>query len=111
MDGRHHRAAVTSVEWCPHESSMLATTSADNQTIVWDLALERDPEEEAAMAADMEAMGSSAAAPQDIPPQLLFVHAGQKNVKELHWHQQIPGMITTTAEDGFHVFMPSNLGM
>ena len=108
---RHHMGAVTSVEWCPHESSMLATTSADNQTIVWDLALERDPEEEAAMAADMEAMGSNAAAPADIPPQLLFVHAGQKNVKELHWHTQIPGLITSTAEDGFHVFKPSNLGM
>ncbi len=36
---------VTSVEWCPYESSMLATTSADNQLAVWDLALERDPGE------------------------------------------------------------------
>lgn len=108
---KHHRAAVTSVEWCPHEASMLATTSADNQTIVWDLALERDPEEEAAMAADMEALGSNAAALAEIPPQLLFVHAGQKNVKEMHWHTQIPGLITSTAEDGFHVFKPSNLGM
>lgn len=34
---------VTSVEWCPYESSMLATTSSDNQLAVWDLALERDP--------------------------------------------------------------------
>mmetsp|Transcript_14499 Transcript_14499/g.36672 ORF Transcript_14499/g.36672 Transcript_14499/m.36672 type:complete len:448 (-) Transcript_14499:31-1374(-) len=108
---KHHQAPVTSVEWCPHEPSMLATTSADNQTIVWDLALERDPEEEAAMAADMEALGSNAVAPTDIPPQLLFVHAGQRNVKEMHWHTQIPGLITATAEDGFHVFKPSNLGM
>lgn len=34
---------MTAVEWCPFESSMLATTSADNQLAVWDLALERDP--------------------------------------------------------------------
>jgi len=108
---RHHKAAVTSVEWCPQESSMLATTSVDNETIVWDLALERDPEEEAAMAADMAALGSNATTPADIPPQLLFVHAGQTNVKELHWHRHIPGLITSTAEDGFHVFKPSNLGM
>ena len=36
---------VTSVEWCPYESSMLCTTSSDNQLAVWDLALERDPGE------------------------------------------------------------------
>ncbi len=39
----YHRGPVTAVEWCPFESSMLATTSADNQLAVWDLALERDP--------------------------------------------------------------------
>ena len=37
---------MTSVEWCPHESAMLLTTGADNALAVWDLALERDPEEE-----------------------------------------------------------------
>lgn len=39
----YHRGPVTSVEWCPYEPSMLATTGADNQLAVWDLALERDP--------------------------------------------------------------------
>lgn len=29
-----HRAAVTSIEWCPYEGSMLATCSADNQLAV-----------------------------------------------------------------------------
>ncbi len=77
------RGAVTSVEWCPAESSMLATTSADGSAAVWDLALERDPEEEAAAAAAM-----SAAAPDDLPPQLLFVHGGQGDLKEAHWHPQ-----------------------
>lgn len=63
---------MTSVEWCPFESSMLTTTSADGQLAVWDLALERDPEEEAALAATMDA-----ASPDDLPAQLLFVHLGQ----------------------------------
>ena len=62
---------------------MLATTSADGSAAVWDLALERDPEEEAAAAAAM-----NAAAPDDLPPQLLFVHGGQGDLKEAHWHPQ-----------------------
>lgn len=51
---------------------MLLTTSADGQLAVWDLALERDPEEEAALAVSI-----IAASPDDLPPQLLFVHLGQ----------------------------------
>ena len=66
------RGPVTSLEWCPFESSVLTTTSADGQLAVWDLALERDPEEEAALAASM-----NAASPDDLPAQLLFVHLGQ----------------------------------
>ena len=68
---------------------MLVTTSADGSAAVWDLALERDPEEEAAAAAAM-----NAAAPDDLPPQLLFVHGGQGDLKEAHWHPQArPGSI------------------
>ena len=63
---------MTSVEWCPFESSVLTTTSGDGQLVVWDLALERDPEEEAALVASM-----NAASPDDLPAQLLFVHLGQ----------------------------------
>ena len=71
---------------------------------MWDLALERDPEEEAALAPE-----GNAQLQEELPAQLLFVHAGQSNIKEGHWHKQIPGMIATTAADGFNVFRPSNL--
>lgn len=98
------RGAITSVEWSHHESSILATCGSDDQLAVWDLALERDPEEEAALAAT-----TNAAAPADLPPQLLFVHSGQRNMKEVHWHPQIPGMLVCTAEDGFNMFKPANL--
>lgn len=100
----YHRGAITSVEWCPYEASMLSTTSSDDTLGVWDLALERDPEEEAALAPD-----TNVAAPEDLPAQLLFLHAGQRDVKESHWHPQIPGLIISTAADGFNVFKPANV--
>lgn len=103
-DFRYHKKPVTSVEWCPYESSMLSTTSADNTCGIWDLALERDPEEEAALAPD-----TNVSAPEDLPAQLLFLHAGQNNVKEAHWHHQIPGLLVSTAADGFNLFKPSNI--
>ena len=83
---------------------MLLTTSSDGQLAVWDLSLERDPEEEAVLGA-----ASNASVPENLPPQLLFVHAGQTDLKEAHWHPQIPGMIVSTAADGFNVFRPSNV--
>ncbi|KAJ9530380.1 hypothetical protein QJQ45_000749 [Haematococcus lacustris] len=103
-DFAFHRSHITGVEWCPYEGSMLASCAADNQLAVWDLALERDPEEEAALAPE-----GNAAAPEDLPAQLLFLHAGQKDLKECHWHAQIPGMIVSTAGDGFNVFKASNM--
>lgn len=107
-DGAHvanfayHRSAITSIEWATHENSVLATTSSDGQLAIWDLAVERDPEEEANMAPD-----NNAAAPDDLPPQLMFVHCGQQDMKEAHWHPQIPGMMVSTAADGFNVFRPA----
>eukprot|EP00877_Chromochloris_zofingiensis_P002662 jgi/Chrzof1/12397/Cz06g33010.t1 len=99
-----HKSHISSLEWSPYESSMIASAAGDNQIAVWDLALERDPEEEASLAPP-----DNAAAPEDLPPQLLFVHAGQTDIKELHWHAQIPGLIGSTAADGFNIFKPSNL--
>lgn len=75
----------------------------DNTLAVWDLALERDPEEEAQLAP------VSSTVEQETPPQLLFLHAGQKDMKELHWHPQIPGLLCSTAEDCFNMFKPANV--
>lgn len=104
LSGPLYSAPITSLEWSPHESSMLLSTGEDGQTAVWDLALERDPEEEAALAPE-----TNAAVPDELPPQLLFVHAGQRDVKEGHWHAQIPGLMVTTAADGFNLFKPANV--
>lgn len=112
----YHRGAVTSVEWSPTESSVLLSTgdSTDGTTCVWDLAVERDPEEEAALGAGAAAAAALAAGGGGIdesalPPQLLFVHAGQADVKEAHWHPQIDGLVASTAADGFNVWRASNV--
>ncbi|KAI3493370.1 hypothetical protein L1887_41759 [Cichorium endivia] len=85
----YHKHLITSIEWSPHEASTLAVSSSDNQLTIWDLSLERDEEEEAEFRAKTQ---EELHAPTDLPPQLLFVHQGQKDLKELHLHTQIPGM-------------------
>ena len=97
-----HKAAVTSVEWSPHESSTIAVSGADHQLTLWDLALEDDPEAAGAMRGREDLA--------DIPPQLYFVHQGQSDIKEVHWHPQLPGVVGSTALDSFHMMKPANTG-
>lgn len=78
---------------------MLAASGADNQLTVWDLSVEADD--------DADASGAGVAGLDDLPPQLLFIHQGQTDIKELHFHPQIPGVIMSTAADGFNIFKPA----
>ncbi|KAG8905702.1 ribosome biosynthesis protein rrb1 [Tulasnella sp. 403] len=90
-----HTGPITSIEWHPSEDSILAASGADDQVTLWDLSVEHD--EDAIRASHGDKV-------KEVPPQLLFLHQGQKDVKELHWHPQIPGCVITTAQDGFNVF-------
>ncbi|XP_077973046.1 glutamate-rich WD repeat-containing protein 1-like [Styela clava] len=102
---KHHTAAITSVEWHPNESSIFAAAGADNQVTQWDLAVE--PDNQVAMECennDSEQNNNNNEKLKDIPPQLLFIHQGQTEIKEIHWHPQIPGLIISTALSGFNVF-------
>ncbi|XP_068097403.1 glutamate-rich WD repeat-containing protein 1 [Hyperolius riggenbachi] len=92
---KQHTAPITSVEWHPADSGVFAAAGADDQITQWDLAVERDQDQEA------ETEDPSLVS---IPPQLLFVHQGEKDIKELHWHPQCPGLIISTALSGFNVF-------
>jgi len=89
-----HQAPITSVQWHPTDESVVAVAGRDDQLTIWDLSVETD-----------EAAGSSG--PEDFPAQLLFIHQGQKEIKELRFHPQIPGVIMSTAFDGFNVFKPA----
>ena len=102
-----HTDAITSIDWSPHDESVIACASADHQTTVWDLALEED-REFARQAADQglaEDVLDENGKPIQFPPQLLFIHAGVRDPKELHFHPQVVGMIGVTGDSGFDVFV------
>jgi ribosome assembly protein RRB1 len=91
-----HRGPITSIEWHPTDDSVFAASGADDQTTLWDLSVEQDDEEAGAP--------MQHGAEREVPPQLLFAHQGQHDVKEVHWHPQIPGAVITTALESFNIF-------
>lgn len=91
-----HKQPITSIEWHPTEDSIFAASGADDQVTLWDLAVEQDSEN--------LGMDDTFGGGKEVPPQLLFVHQGQKDIKEVHWHPQIPGTVISTAFDGFNIF-------
>merc|ERR1719295_932059 len=93
-----HVKPITSVEWHPQESSCAIVGSDDNQISIWDFSLEEDTSE--------PAEGAKLTKGQKVPPQLVFLHGGQEDVKEVHCHPQIPNMCVSTAGSGFHMFQP-----
>lgn len=96
-----HTGAITTVDWCPHDASTCSASGEDNQISIWDLSLEQDNSE--------PVRGAQLPKDMKIPPQLVFVHAGQTDIKEVKWHPQIPNMMVSSAGSGFHIFQPDNL--
>lgn len=94
---KHHTDHVTTVEWHPTDSTVLASGGADNQIAIWDLAVEKDVETTVTSSTNDDEI-------DNLPPQLLFIHQGQTDIKELHWHPQLPGVIMSTAHSGFNIF-------
>jgi len=93
---RWHTQAITSLQFEPGEDSVLAVASADNKLTIWDFSVEVDEESATAQIDDLE-----------IPPQLMFLHQGQTNIKELRFHPLYREMLLTTAEDSYNVFRPN----
>ena len=90
---KFHSGPITSVQWCPTERGVLAAAGADDAVTQWDLGLERDPE-----------AGGGDGDGEELPPQLLFVHMGDPDPKELRWHPQCPGVLLCTGISGISVF-------
>lgn len=110
-DFRWHKKPITAVEWAYDDENVLAVASEDNQVTLWDMSLEQDDEAELALLAKQGKAEGALPSSKDehlavIPPQLLFIHAGQEDVKEVHFHRQLPGVMISTAADGFNVFKP-----
>jgi ribosome assembly protein RRB1 len=102
---KHHTAPITSVEWHPTDSTVFASSGEDDQVVQWDLAVEKDTRaEQEQEQKQQQPEGESSNTDPNVPPQLLFIHQGQKEVKELHWHPQIPGVLMSTAASGFNIF-------
>ena len=95
---KYHTKPITSIEWNQNDSTVFAASSEDNQLTIWDLAVEKDDN------TIDDNNNAEKDEDQEVPPQLLFVHQGQKEMKELHWHSQIPGVIISTAHNGFNIF-------
>lgn len=87
-----HKEQVTSIEWHPTDDSIVSVAAGDNTVTLWDLAVELDDEE-----------SKDTGDQKDYPPQLLFLHY-MDQVKECHWHPQMPGTLMATGGSGFGVF-------
>jgi ribosome assembly protein RRB1 len=86
---KFHKEQITSLEWHPMDDSVMLVAAGDSTLTLWDLAVELDDEE-----------SRDTGGVQDVPPQLLFVHY-MNQVKEGHWHPQIPGCVIATGGSGF----------
>ena len=90
-----HSAPITSIQFQPREESILAVASADNKLTIWDFSVEKDEEEK---------KGQD---DKNIPQQLMFLHQGQDDIKELRFHPYYDCMLASTASDGINIFRPN----
>lgn len=91
---RFHKGPITSVAFSPHEECVFYACSDDGTLSVWNY--------------DCEAVGSN---PSDVPPELVFLHQGLEEPRELRPHPQIPGLLIVTGLNGLDIFKPRNVGV
>jgi len=94
-DIKWHKKKIIGVNWDPFDDSQLAVISEDNRLSIWDFSVEPD---------DKQLFDESNS---EIPHQLVFLHQGQTNIKDLKFHPFYKNFLATTAENGMHVFKPA----
>ena len=100
-DIHFHVDSICSIEWQPHDEWTLAVASIDNRVSLWDLSVENDSEGVSGLMAD-----TGIASEDKIPEQLLFLHQGQEELREVRWHPMYKDVMMSTALDSFNVFQP-----
>ena len=90
-----HKGPITALSWDPFEDSQIAVSSEDNNLSIWDFSVEPD---------DNQLFDSKN---NPIPQQLLFLHQGQNNIKDLKFHPYYKDFLVSTAEDGINVMKPN----
>ena len=86
-----HEDQITSIEWQPDDQWTLAVSSADNRLSIWDFSVEDD---------------SHTLTGDKIPEQIIFLHQGQDDIKELKWSPHVHNTLITTAANGYNIFQP-----
>lgn len=90
-----HKGPIYSIEWQPHDEWTLAVASGDNRMSIWDFSVEKDDEE------------SDDPNLKHVPDNMLFLHQGQEDLKDVKWHPVYQNVMLTSAYDGYNVFQPA----
>lgn len=93
-----HKKPITSVDWHPTDDTVLAVSADDDCVSIWDMAIEDDT-----------AGRDLPPGAEHFPPQLMFLHQGQSEPKELRFHPQLPSVCIVTACSGFNIFKTCNI--
>lgn len=92
-----HTEPITSIEWQSGDEWSLAVGSSDNRVSIWDQSVEPDDSD----------VNNIKEENVNVPDQLMFVHQGQQDLKEIRWHPIYEEVLLSTAADGFNIFKPN----
>lgn len=95
-----HQDSICSIAWQPHDEWTLAVAGLDDRISIWDLSVETD-------APSLPGQEMSIDPRDEIPDQLLFLHQGQQELREMQWHPAYKDVMVSTAIDSFNVFQPA----
>lgn len=93
-----HEDAICSIDWQPHDEWTLSVGSLDNRVSIWDLSVESDESGVSGLQMNKNE--------DELPEQLIYLHQGQEELREVRWHPVYKGVMMSTALDSFNVFHP-----